>query len=81
MTLRQLLAMSEARIEQAWNHTAAVLAMLANINRDPRKGRALRPADFHPAIQSKANGTKPLTGDIRMLKSVFIDAANASQHG
>ncbi|WP_428937764.1 hypothetical protein [Fontivita pretiosa] len=73
MTLRQLLLMAEGRIEQEWNHTAAILAMLANVNRDPKKGRALRPADFHPSSLKAAAGAKPLKGDIRLLKSVFVD--------
>jgi len=39
--------MEEARRREAWNHTARILAMLANTHRDP-KTRLLSPADFHP---------------------------------
>lgn len=32
-----------------WDHTAAVLALLANVNRDPKKKpKAYDIADFHP---------------------------------
>ena len=65
--------MAEGRIEQEWNHTAAILAMLANVNRDPKRGRALRPADFHPGTVRKAASAAPLKGDIRLLKTVFVD--------
>lgn len=40
--------MAEGRSREAWNHTAAVLAMLANCHRDPKKSRAFEPEDFHP---------------------------------
>ncbi len=75
MTLRELLAMAHARQRDAWNHTATLLAMLANVNRDPKKGRAFKPADFHPipASERPAPGP-PLKGDIGMLK-VFVKGA------
>ena len=31
-----------------WRHTSAVMALIANVNRDPKKGRPLAPADFDP---------------------------------
>ena len=39
--------MAEARARQAWAHTSTVLAMLANVNRDPKKHGPYRPEDFH----------------------------------
>jgi hypothetical protein len=35
LTLRELLWMAEARAREAWAHTSAVLALIANVNRDP----------------------------------------------
>lgn len=40
--------MAEGRQRADWDRTAAVLSMLYNINRDPKKGRALSPEDFNP---------------------------------
>jgi hypothetical protein len=65
--------MAQARQQEAWNHTAALLAMLANVNRDPKKGRALRPADFHPIPARRPPEPATLKGDIGMLKKVFVD--------
>lgn len=48
LTLRQLLWMVEGKISQAWNHTAALLAMLANLHRDPKKTPPVLPGAFHP---------------------------------
>ncbi|MCL2645603.1 MAG: hypothetical protein FWD61_01195 [Phycisphaerales bacterium] len=68
--------MTQSRQEDNWNHTAALLSMLANANRDPKKGRAFKPADFHPALPARRKRTAspppaPLKGDITMLK-VFV---------
>ena len=67
--------MAEAKQTDDWNHTAALLAMLGNIHRDPKKGRAFRPADFHPGIKRAMPNTKtdhPKV-DISILKTIFVD--------
>ena len=64
--------MTQARQRDAWNHTASVMALLANVNRDPNKGRAFVPADFHPSPPKRATRKKgiPLTVDnIKLLKA------------
>jgi hypothetical protein len=66
--------MIDGRIEQEWNHTAALLAMLVNVNRDPKKGRAMKPADFHPAAIKAAARSQPLKVDLSLLKTVFVDS-------
>jgi hypothetical protein len=63
--------MTEARQREAWNHTSTLLAMLANVNR-PKRMRAFKPDDFHP-MTGRRNTDRPLKGDIRMLKTVFVD--------
>lgn len=63
--------MAEARSKQEWNHTSAVLAMLANAHRDPRKSRLLVPEDFHP--HRKRLESPPVKVGIAVLKQVFVD--------
>ena len=79
MTLRELLQMVHARQEDQWNHTAAVMALVANVNRDPKKGRASKPADFHPIRHRKSEfqsaQAAPIKADISVLKTVFVDNA------
>lgn len=66
--------MAHGRQRDQWNHTATLLAMLANINRDPKKSRAARPMDFHPMPDGKRRvKPAPIKGDITMLKAVFVD--------
>lgn len=64
--------MTQGRQRDEWNHTATLLAMIANINRDPKKGRAARPTDFHPMPDGKRKAPAPIKGNITMLKSVFV---------
>ena len=70
-----MIAMAQARQQDHWNHTASLMALLANINRDPKRGRALTPADFHPLqnVRRQTQTEKPLKGQIGMLKAVFVD--------
>ena len=60
--------MAERVQREAWEHTSAMLAMTANVNRDPKKSRAFSPRDFNP-FYARGRGGIPLTRKtIRMLK-------------
>lgn len=61
--------MAEARGRDNWAHTSAVLAMLANANRDPKKTRAYKPSDFDPYRARPATAK----ASIDVLKTVFVD--------
>ena len=85
MTLRDLAAMAEARTQDAWSHTSALLALLANVHRDPKKHRVYKPADFDPTSQRNSfrrprrNDGLPKV-DIAVLKQVFVDRQPATSH-
>lgn len=68
--------MAEARSRERWNHTSSILALLANCHRDPKKGRKLKPADFHPYQQIKQNQAPLPKADITVLKQVFVKERN-----
>jgi hypothetical protein len=55
--------MVDAKRRDEWNHTASLMALMVNINRDPKKGRAVKPDDFHPFSGKQKSGGKgiPLT--------------------
>jgi len=65
--------MAEGKVSEAWNHTSHLLALIANVNRDPKKTRAVKPADFHPFMKKKS-GWKLKAKDIGILKDVFVSA-------
>ena len=47
-TLRELLLMAEGRGRFAWGIASSLMALEVNLRRDPRRGKAARPADFNP---------------------------------
>jgi hypothetical protein len=65
--------MAEAKSRDNWNHTSAVLALIINVNRDPKKQRAVKPKELNP------HERKPRTilrgKGLRVLKDVFVDRA------
>lgn len=63
--------MVDAHRKEAWQHTSAVLATLANIHRDPKKKpRPFRPSDFQPSTQPQPT---PMKSSIHILKRVFVE--------
>ena len=63
--------MAEARCKERWSHTAALMALIANVNRDPKKTSPYKPTDFNPYHQSR-RGPIPKVG-IEALKQAFVD--------
>ncbi len=71
MTLRELVAMAEGRVRESWDHTSVVLALVANVHRDPRRrSDPFMPAEFHPYERPRA--AEPLKVDITVLRDVFV---------
>ena len=72
LTLRELVWMVGARRQDQWSHTAAVMALVANVHRNPKKrSKPYSPTEFHPLVERKPV-TIAKTG-IRVLKRVFVD--------
>jgi len=65
--------MAEAKGKDNWQHTSTVLALLANINRDPKKQKAFTPDDFNPYRKEPEKRTILKGKDLRILKDVFVN--------
>ncbi|MFQ5733012.1 MAG: hypothetical protein ACE5KM_13810 [Planctomycetaceae bacterium] len=68
--------MADGRCRSEWNHTAAVLAMLANTHRNPKRGRPFSPLDFHPyaSTDDRRKAVKrEKTKDLSILFALFVD--------
>lgn len=70
--------MAEARSRDRWAHTSSLLAMLANVNRDPKRCRAFRPEDFDPHERRERSERQRRSALIKgegfaILRKVFID--------
>ncbi len=66
--------MAEAECRERWNHTSAAMALLANIHRDRKKGRAFRPSDFNPYERGRRcrEGIRLARGNMGLLKQAFV---------
>ncbi|MEW6249199.1 MAG: hypothetical protein AB1716_01005 [Planctomycetota bacterium] len=67
--------MAEARAKEAWGRTSALMALLANCHRDPKKSRPSRPADFDPFARRK----RVPKVNVSILKEIFIDGRMPSE--
>ena len=65
--------MAEGRGRDEWGRTAALLALIANVNRDPRRGRAFRPSDFNPYEVRRRTGVPITAANIGLLKRIFVE--------
>ncbi|MCX5673931.1 MAG: hypothetical protein NTX87_02885 [Planctomycetota bacterium] len=65
--------MAEGRGRDEWGRMSSLLALIANVNRDPKRTRAFKPADFNP-YEARRRAGIPLTKEnFRLLKQVFVD--------
>ena len=66
--------MAEGRGRDEWGRMSSLLALVANVNRDPKHTRAFTPADFNPYEAKSESVGVPLTREnFRLLKQVFVD--------
>jgi hypothetical protein len=63
--------MAEARGRDNWAHTSAILALIANVNRDPKKTRPYKPADFDPYSAKDRRDEAIEVTDMAVLKDAF----------
>ena len=66
--------LAEAHSREAWNHTAGLMAMIANCHRDPKKGRAYRATFFHPFARRQDKGLLVTKENIGLMKEAFLNS-------
>ncbi len=69
-TLRELVKMAESRGRLEWGRTSCLMALVANILRDPKKSKPVKPGDFNPYSQ-KAKPVMKIT--MAQLKGMIPD--------
>jgi hypothetical protein len=64
--------MAEGRGLDDWAHTSSLMALIANVNRDPKKGRAYKPKDFDPYARLRPGSRKQASqGDLAILREML----------
>ena len=64
--------MAEGLGRERWAHTSILCALIANANRDPKRGRPLKPSDFDPyARQERRERVIVDSESLVMLKEAF----------
>jgi hypothetical protein len=63
--------MAQAASREKWAHTASVLALIANANRDPKKTRPFKPSDFDPHATKRTEAMVVDNENIGLLKQAF----------
>ncbi len=61
--------MAEGRARDEWQRASAMMALLANCHRDPRKRRPYRPNDFDPFQRTQ----QPIKVGVHVLRDVFLN--------
>ncbi|MBR4258982.1 MAG: hypothetical protein IKQ17_08125 [Kiritimatiellae bacterium] len=64
--------MVEGRGKFEWSQTASLMALAANLVRDPKKGKAASPADFNPFAQRPPKPVLKGKEMLAALKAAFV---------
>ena len=64
--------MVEGRGKFEWSQTASLMALAANLVRDPKKGKAACPADFNPFAQRPPKPVLRGKEMLAALKAAFV---------
>jgi len=68
--------MAHAAAKERWGRCSALMALIANVNRDPKKGRAFRPSDFDPYADRKSETIAVDKDNMDLLKQAFSRTTN-----
>ena len=68
--------MAQAAGKERWGRCATLMALIANVNRDPKKGRAFRPSDFDPYADRKSQAIAVDKDNMELLKQAFAGKSN-----
>ena len=64
--------MADAKSRAEWDRASALMCLTANIHRDPKKGRPLKPQDFNPHSLPQVIKQVPTKDAMQVLKQVFV---------
>ena len=65
--------MAEGRSKDNWQHTSSILALMANVNRDPKKTKLFKPSDFNPTLNQSSRPDVIVVNkeNVSLLRNLF----------
>ena len=73
--------MAEGLGRERWAHTSLVCALIANANRDPKKGRPFKPSDFDPYARQDRRSAKTADKESLAILREALEAQKGNEHG
>ena len=64
--------MAEGHGRDAWGRLSVLCALIANVNRNPKKHRAFKPSDFDPYEKERGEVIEVTPETIGTLKEAFL---------
>jgi hypothetical protein len=73
--------MADARNRAEWGRAASIMALIANVNRDPKKSRAFKPGDFDPFSQRRSGEAPKLKmSEVKGMLGGMVRQRNQKSH-
>jgi len=75
--------MSEGAGRERWQHTASILCMIANVNRDPKKTKAYKPEQFDPYAIAERKERRPVADkeSLELLRDTLMAWKGQKKNG
>lgn len=64
--------MAEGHGRSLWEPVSVLCALIANVHRDPKKGRAFKPEDFDPYRTSGRDVIRMDDAGVEAMKAAFV---------
>jgi hypothetical protein len=64
--------MSEGRGRDAWSRASNLMALMANIHRDPKKSKVFKPTDFNPYYVEKKERVTITKDNMGVLRQAVV---------
>ena len=73
--------MAEGLGRERWAHTSLICTLIANANRDPKKGRPFKPSDFDPYARADRRSARVADKQSLVILREALEAQKGNEHG
>ena len=73
--------MAEGLGRERWAHTSLICTLIANANRDLKKGRPFKPSDFDPYARADRRSARVADKQSLAILREALEAQKGNEHG